>query len=379
VIRGFGCLQATGIFLVACFLSGPARLAAESVTWKNVEGGKPSVLLGELSAGTRQRLSAGGAPADLLRVRVLIEGVRPEELPAIDGVFALSDAGLEFSPRFPLTPGAAYEATFFGDNEVVRARLTVPGPSSTPRARVSAVYPSASVLPENLLKFYLHFSHSMSRGDVYRHLALLDEAERPVDLPFLEIGEELWNPEQTRLTLLFDPGRIKRGVKPLEDIGSALSEGRRYTLHVSGKWRDADGVPMVSDHRKEFVVGPADRTVPDPWQWKVIVPKAGTRGPLTVDFSEAMDQALASRVVWVESADGETVMGRVSISDGETRWTLVPAREWRAGNYSLKAAAILEDLAGNSIGRPFEVDVFERIDTGIRELPFARPFVVSGE
>jgi hypothetical protein len=28
----------------------------------------------------------------------------------------------------------------------------------------------------------------------------------------------------------------------------------------------------------------------------------------------------------------------------------------------LRAEAILEDLAGNSLGRPFEVDVFERVE-----------------
>ena len=34
----------------------------------------------------------------------------------------------------------------------------------------------------------------------------------------------------------------------------------------------------------------------------------------------------------------------------------------KAGGYTLRAATILEDLAGNSLGRPFEVDVFDRVE-----------------
>ena len=32
-----------------------------------------------------------------------------------------------------------------------------------------------------------------------------------IELPFLEIDEELWDPAMMRLTLFIDPGRIKRG------------------------------------------------------------------------------------------------------------------------------------------------------------------------
>ena len=45
----------------------------------------------------------------------------------------------------------------------------------------------------------------------------------------------------TRLTLLLDPGRIKRGVRPLEEIGGALQVGRTYTLVIDDAWPDAKG------------------------------------------------------------------------------------------------------------------------------------------
>jgi hypothetical protein len=42
----------------------------------------------------------------------------------------------------------------------------------------------------------------------------------------------------------------------------------------------------------------------------------------------------------------------------------------------LIALAILEDLAGDRIGRPFEADIFERVDTTTAPERFTRPFTV---
>src|SRR5206468_10702471 len=96
---------------------------------------------------------------------------------------------------------------------------------------------------------YLHFSAPMSRGEVYRRVRLLGEGDRPVDRPFLEIGEELWDPDGTRLTLLFDPGRIKRGLVPRKEEGPILEEGRAYTLVVDPAWPDAQGRPLRQGYR----------------------------------------------------------------------------------------------------------------------------------
>jgi hypothetical protein len=37
--------------------------------------------------------------------------------------------------------------------------------------------------------------------------------------------------------------------------------------------------------------------------------------------------------------------------------------DWETGRYALVVDTALEDSAGNNLARPFEVDVFERIDT----------------
>ena len=81
---------------------------------------------------------------------------------------------------------------------------------------------------------------------------------------------------------------------------------------------------------------------------------AGTRDGLTVTFPEPLDHALLQRAISVSGAGGP-VAGNVGIGGGETRWTFVPRDSWSAGAYALVVLPILEDLAGNRIGRAFEV------------------------
>jgi hypothetical protein len=98
--------------------------------------------------------------------------------------------------------------------------------------RVEHVYPSAGELPENQLKLYVFFSAPMRRGEAWQRVHLLDSDGKPVELAFLEIDQELWDRDHTRLTILFDPGRIKRGLLPLAESGKILEAGKRYTLAI---------------------------------------------------------------------------------------------------------------------------------------------------
>src|SRR5262249_53983657 len=163
------------------------------------------------------------------------------DLPRMLGTYRLKGETLRFEPQFSAVPGVRYRAVV-DPNQLPGARGTADKltavwelPRQAPSATtvVSHVYPSASMLPENLLKFYLHFSAPMSGGHVYDYIHLRDENGKDVELPFLELDEELWNPAMTRLTLFIDPGRIKRGVRPLEEIGPALQEGKHYTLVIN--------------------------------------------------------------------------------------------------------------------------------------------------
>jgi hypothetical protein len=210
-----------------------------------------------------------------------------------------------------------------------------------------------------LLKFYLQFSAPMSGGHIYEHIHLRDDNGKEVQLPFLEIDEELWDPTMTRLTLFLDPGRIKRGVRPLEELGPALQSGKKYTLRITRDWRDAMGAPLVEDFPKTFAVTPPDREPPNPLRWKIAAPKAKSREALTVNFDEPLDHALALRILRVVDSKGESVEGSVQIDGADRSWSFVPKARWERGAHKLIVPTIIEDLAGNNVGKPFDVDLQE--------------------
>ena len=272
---------------------------------------------------------------------------------AMLGKWSVEKGGtVRFTPRFPLTPGLTYEARWItAPGKQVTAKHSVPLPKNNP-ATVTGIDPGGATVPENLLKFYLHFSAPMSGRDVYRHIHLRTHAGKEVELPFLELAEELWNPEMTRLTLLIDPGRVKREVKPLEDIGPALVQGGEFTLSIDAAWPDASGQPLREPFVKRFKVTAPDRTPPNPAEWKITAPGAGSREPVRLRFSEPLDRALAQRLITVAGVSGTT-----GVSADGMEWTFTPASGWKSGAFSIVVQPELEDLAGNSVGKPFEVDI----------------------
>ena len=302
---------------------------------------------------------------------VYVDGLGGQDVPAIQGRYEILEDRVRFEPQFPMQGGLRYRvlvspAKIPGQNSQNFFRVTVsfsiPAPSRVPKTVVRAVYPSADRLPENLLKFYIHFSGAMTRGGSYQQIRLLDATGKEVKLPFLEVGEELWNPELTRLTLLFDPGRIKRGVLPREELGPSIEAGKRYTLVVDANWRDSDGAPLKATYRKSFFVLPPDREPPEIETWSLRAPDSETRGLLVLRFPEPMDDALAQRLIWVVDAESHRVAGKVTMTNEERTWTFLPEQPWAEGRYQVIADTILEDLAGNNIGKPFDVDVFERVE-----------------
>lgn len=347
-----------------------------------------------------------GAPADNnKRPSVSNESKSPQDhlltdRPAVLGAHRVAGGVLRFEPQYPLQPGLAYDvvldlsrlpranAAGVASQEAsapatvspiapVTQRLLVPKPPTVATTIVEQVYPSANELPENLLKFYLHFSAPMSRGEAYRRVHLLDSAGREVQWPFLELDEELWDPAGKRFTLFFDPGRVKRELVPRLEMGPALVEGEKYTLVIDKDWLDATGNQLRETFRKEFRVTAPDDKPPTPDTWKITPPAAGTSTPLEVVFPEALDHALLTRQLWVENEHGEVVAGVNKTAEAETRWQFTPQTTWQPGKYRIQVDTTLEDLAGNSIGRPFEIDVFNSVERRVEPKRVAIPFEVQ--
>jgi hypothetical protein len=150
------------------------------------------------------------------------------------------------------------------------------------------------------------------------------------------------------------------------DMGRALVPGRTYTLKVDSLWKDGEGRLLVAGYDKAFRVGPMDVTPINPRSWTLVVPHSLSRNrrpPLIVKFFEPLDHGLLRRALAVETGKGKPVDGVIEVQPGEQEVRFIPDEEWSAGEYQLVVLDILEDLAGNRIGRKFEVDVFNRADS----------------
>jgi hypothetical protein len=283
------------------------------------------------------------------------------EAPAVLGTYAVTRDGIRFTPRFSFDSGRSYHVTFDPSRlpgstaEHGAATTTIvsrPSASLPPAATVTAVYPLASTLPANLLRIYIQFSAPMGQGGA-EHVRILDEQGRALADPFLPLDTELWSRDRTRITLLFDPGRVKRGILPNAQMGRPLQPGRRYTFVVDRTWRDVHGRALYDEYRREFSVGPADESPINPAAWRIESPPSATREPLRVFFPEPLDHGMLRSAMGVSRA-GRAIEGVISTEDEERRWLFTPREPWAAGRYAVLVLATLEDLAGNRIGRAFE-------------------------
>ncbi len=311
-------------------------------------------------------------PLDDLQKTMVVRVHQPgfaNNLPSLLGTHSVTETELRFTSRFPLSPSAQYRVELAQDlvtgpyHELTVVFSSLPK-KRMPAATVFAVYPSADVLPENLLKFYIYFSAPMSRGEAYERIHLIHDGAE-VESPFLELGEELWDAEQKRFTLFVHPGRIKRGLKPREDSGTPMTEGKEYTLRIDAEWLGADRKPLATLFEKKFRVAGADAQQPDSKQWKIGLPKANSKQPVTLTFDEPLDHAMLSRVISVRGASNALLVGSVSVTAHETVWSFEPIEAWMPGTYSIALATNLEDLVGNSLARPFEtkeLDVESRLN-----------------
>jgi hypothetical protein len=298
------------------------------------------------------------------------------DLPPLEGSYAIEAGSLVFHPRFPIAPGVRYRAVFLPPGGGVPLEKTFDGPAraTVPAARVENVYPSADVLPSNQLRLYIYFSAPMSRSESGLRIHVLDENGKVLQGIFLP-GEELWDPNYQRLTMTFDPGRIKRGLTSNMKVGPPIAEGKRYTLVIDRGWKDARGVPMIAGFRKSFVGGPAKRNPPDPKQWRIVAPRVNTSEALVVDFPAPMNYPLLQRMLQVSSVHG-SIAGAVSVARHETQWRFTPREPWKPGDYQLVVDTGIEDLAGNHVGQPFDIDVFEHVTEHITTNSVSLPFAV---
>jgi hypothetical protein len=299
----------------------------------------------------------------------------------IAGTYSVADSTIEFRPLFPFDAGRTYVAVLDPAplslrRDPAQETFTLPAVDLSPSTRVTRILPGADVLPENQLRLYVEFSAPMSRDGGLEFVHLLDDAGKEVPGAFLPLDADFWNGDRTRYTLFLDPGRVKQGILPNQQMGRALRAGRRYSLRVDSAWRDGRGMPLVSAFTKSFRAGAADFKTIALADWTLAPPRAGTAEPLVVRFPEPLDHGLLRRAVGVADAAGASLHGDIEIAAGEREWRFTPRSPWAGGRHDLVVLEILEDLAGNRVNRAFEVDLFTRADSTSVASRFTIPFTV---
>lgn len=271
---------------------------------------------------------------------------------------------LSFTPRFPFRAGTTYALVLRDDDPAPGApgwtevaRLQRPEERTPPTTTVVAIHPTAPAVPVNLLRVSVTFSAPMDEGSASGHVHLEDADGRDIAHGLLAMPPELWDRPRRRLTLLLEPGRVKRGLVPNTELGAPLAHSPGVSVVVDVEMRDSAGTALVAGARRSYRVESAVRTRVDPEQWQVTWPTAGSQEPLVIDFDRPLDHALALRCLRVTSSDGRVVPGHAALGPGEVRWFFAPAARWPEGPYELHVDAALEDLAGNSVRRVLDRDL----------------------
>jgi hypothetical protein len=269
------------------------------------------------------------------------------------GEYSIESDSVLFRPLIPFSPGSHYHVYWKEENI---SEFDIPARGWEDLSKVLDVYPGIDTVPENLLKFYIHFSNSMAEGRAYENLFLIRDGKDTLSSVFLDLQQELWNRERTILTVWLDPGRIKRDLQPNKELGPPLSAGSSYNLVIKRDWLDSYGSGLQDDFNKFFYVGGKDTQKPDIEKWVIKIPATKTVDPLIVKFNEPLDYILAGNSIQVFNKLGE-VKGNIQVGEKETVFRFIPGTAWLPGNYTLIAASRLEDLAGNNLERLFDQEV----------------------
>jgi hypothetical protein len=286
--------------------------------------------------------------------------------PTMLGKYERQKNELTFTPRFRLDAGQTYRATLRlpsppgrgagGEGKLVTLDYLMPAPPLKSPPTVVKIYPTIDVLPANHLKFYIYFDRPMRGGkELFKHIVLLDDKGNEIVDPWLI--DEIWDEENNCLILYIHPGRIKWGVELREILGPVLHEKRHYSLVLRKEWTDIDGNKMKDDVVKKFRTTPEDRVRIDLSQWKLAVAKAGTRAPLTLTLPKPIDHRSLLRFLSVTDDKGQQIDGKIAIDREEKSWHFTPAQAWQNHSYRLEIKGDLEDVAGNTPLRPFDLDL----------------------
>ena len=204
-----------------------------------------------------------------------------------------------------------------------------------------------------------------------------EDTGETLDNVFLPPEPELWDAERRRLTMLLDPGRIKRGLVPNLEWGYPLVEGSTVSIAIDLAFRDAAGQPLEEATHRSFTVGPALRTQDRPLALAVNPTFCRQHDATAGEFRPPSRPRAAAAQPVDPNPNGDTTDGTAEIGPSELSWSFTPAVPWASGEHNLVVEPRLEDVAGNTPVRVFDRDISRPEDIPGTNAPTCIPFSVT--
>lgn len=299
------------------------------------------------------------------------------DMPSVLGSYIIENNRLVFQPRFLPDPSINYQIEFsfkqlskLTNKDFGQSVYTTTFQFQNERFKETEIinfYPNEDTLPANILRAYIHFSAPMSFENPYDFISILDFKGDTLKDAFVEIQDGLWNADRTRLTILFHPGRIKRGVGPNVKQGSIFKDRKTYQLAIAKEWLDTNRNMLKSPFNKSFFITPSVRLALHPSDFKVKILREGDRYRVELCSDKILDHALAARMINLRNKDGDIVQDAEITS--RTNSILIMSEYLKRGeNYILSINPELEDVSGNTFISAFDREKNEQATSAVNTI-----------
>jgi hypothetical protein len=228
----------------------------------------------------------------------------------------------------------------------------------------ATVFPSGPTVPENLLRIELRFSAPLRVPFSTDYVKLIDNSRgREIERAFLDLP--LPSADESRVTILMAPSRVKSGLAENRILGRALRRGASVTLVV-------DDPELGGRIYKTWRITRSEVDPPRPLSWSLDLPDRGTLQPLVIHLHAPLSST-AEDLIAIRAPDRLRAPGVGRFEDGERVWRFTPDQPWRAGEYAVVTRPDLEDPAGNRPCGPFEAVAASRVGCEAETVRAFRP------
>ena len=173
-----------------------------------------------------------------------------------------------------------------------------------------------------------------------------------VEGAIVDLVDGLWNPEQTLLTVLLHPGRVKAGLGAHAAHGRAIHVGARHRIVVKGTITDTDGNALGADVTHDFLGSePVVLPIAVP-EFERIGVERGTDKPIRFPLDRPWDWFSVQVSIRAFDENDLPVAVRPSMEGHDL--VVRPVDVWSVDMIRLATRDELEDVCGNRVGQSFE-------------------------